>query len=318
MPLPPALLQKLAKRGLVQKGKSSSKQATSNHQSEEIIAEDYDEEPYPYDYEPVKKPMESYWGERLKRRIVDGSTAGCPNCPNKYNIFHKCTLYCVSTYGDGIEPSREYLRRKRKMLQKYPLPKDWKEVFDSGCGVHYYWHTKTDTVSWLSPNHPKAMPSKSAAYLRKELEASLLPDADEPEDMEANNSNDKDSKAPNSPSTETKLIEPPIMKPPPILKKAKGRDLEKVIRSRSERRQRSELIRETGSLDPMDPAAYSDIPRGTWSAGLQQENKKTGVDTTVSGALYQMRPYPSPSAVLQANKANKKESNDSNSDEEDD
>lgn len=153
MPLPPALLQKLAKRGLVQKGKSSdesivffyssfkeifslsdsSKQATNaSHQSEEIIAEDYDEEPYPYDYEPVKKPMESYWGERLKRRIVDGSTAGYKNCPNKYNIFHKCTLYCVSSYGDGVEPDREYLRRKRKLLQKYPLPKEWKEIFDSG------------------------------------------------------------------------------------------------------------------------------------------------------------------------------------------
>lgn len=116
-----------------------------------------------------------------------------------------------------------------------------------------------------------------------------------------------------------KLVEPSLIKPPPPLaKKPKGRDLDKVIRSRSERRQRSELIRETGSLDPMDPAAYSDIPRGNWSAGLQQENKKTGVDSTASGALFQQRPYPSPSAVLQANKASKKESNESNSDEEDD
>lgn len=121
-----------------------------------------------------------------------------------------------------------------------------------------------------------------------------------------------------SPPVETKLIEPPPIKPPPMIKKAKGRDLDKVIRSRSERRQRTELIRETGTLDPMDPAAYSDIPRGNWSAGLQQENKKTGADTTASGALFQMRPYPSPSAVLLANKSNKKDSNESNSDEEDD
>ncbi|XP_037051744.1 polyglutamine-binding protein 1 isoform X2 [Bradysia coprophila] len=321
MPLPPALLQKLAKRGLVQKGKT--KQTTNaSHQSEEIIAEDYDEEPYPYDYEPVKKPMESYWSERLKRRIVDGSSAGYKNCPNKYNIFHKCTLYCVSTYGDGIEPDREYLRRKRKLLQKYPLPKEWKEVFDSGFGVHYYWHTKTDTVSWLPPSHPKATPSKSAAFLRKELEASLLPETEEPtEDIDAiiSGENEKESVMLTSPSVEAaKLVEPLPMKPPAVVKKPKGRDLDKVIRSRSERRQRSELIRESGSLDPMDPAAYSDIPRGNWSAGLQQENKKTGADTTASGALYQMRPYPSPSAVLQANKASKKEGNESNSDEEDD
>lgn len=184
-------------------------------------------------------------------------------------------------------------------------------------GVHYYWHTKTDTVSWLPPSHPKAMPSKSAAFLRKELEASLQPESEEPEDNDANTTGEKES-ALVSPSLETKIIEPPPMKPPPVLKKTKGRDLDKVIRSRSERRQRSELIRETGSLDPMDPAAYSDIPRGSWSAGLEQENKKTGVDTTAAGALFQMRPYPSPSAVLLANKSNKKDSNESNSDEEDD
>lgn len=183
-------------------------------------------------------------------------------------------------------------------------------------GVHYYWHTKTDTVSWLPPNHPKATPSKSAAYLRKELEASLLPELEEPEDIDAIIAGDKDNGALNSPSVEAKIVEPPPIKPPPMIKKAKGRDLDKVIRSRSERRQRTELIRETGTLDPMDPAAYSDIPRGNWSAGLQQENKKTGADTTASGALFQMRPYPSPSAVLQANKSNKKEGNESNSDEE--
>lgn len=170
------------------------------------------------------------------------------------------------------------------------------------------------------------MPSKSAAYLRKELEASLLPESEEPEDLDAIISGEKDNGTLTSPSVEANTIEPPPIKPPPMLKKPKGRDLDKVIRSRSERRQRTELIRETGSLDPLDPAAYSDIPRGNWSAGLQQENKKTGADTTASGALFQMRPYPSPSAVLQANKSSKSESkseskngsNESNSDEDDD
>ena len=44
--------------------------------------------------------------------------------------------------------------------------------------------------------------------------------------------------------------------------------------------------------------------RGTWSSGLPQHNEaKTGVDTTASGPLFQMRPYPSPGAVLRANAA---------------
>lgn len=110
-------------------------------------------------------------------------------------------------------------------------------------------------------------------------------------------------------------IEPP--KPVPVIKKQKARDLEKTIRSRTERRQRADAL--SGALDPMDPAAYSDVPRGKWSAGLEVEGDKSGVDSTVTGTLFQMRPYPSPGAVLQANSAKQvKDSQDSasNSDEE--
>eukprot|EP00057_Strongylocentrotus_purpuratus_P014081 XP_011668555.1 PREDICTED: polyglutamine-binding protein 1 [Strongylocentrotus purpuratus] len=58
-------------------------------------------------------------------------------------------------------------------------------------------------------------------------------------------------------------------------------------------------------LDPMDPSAYSDTPRGNWSSGLPtHQEAKTGVDVTASGPLFQMRPYPSPGAILRANKAN--------------
>lgn len=41
--------------------------------------------------------------------------------------------------------------------------------------------------------------------------------------------------------------------------------------------------------------------RGKWSAGLESESQKTGVDSSVSGTMFQMRPYPSPGAILQAN-----------------
>lgn len=43
--------------------------------------------------------------------------------------------------------------------------------------------------------------------------------------------------------------------------------------------------------------------RGTWSSGLDIKGEaKTGVDTTATGPLFQMRPYPSPGAVLQMNR----------------
>ena len=56
-------------------------------------------------------------------------------------------------------------------------------------------------------------------------------------------------------------------------------------------------------LVPRVSDAWKYVPRrGTWSTGLQRRNEaKTGADETASGPLYQMRPYPSPGAVLRAN-----------------
>ena len=53
-------------------------------------------------------------------------------------------------------------------------------------------------------------------------------------------------------------------------------------------------------VDPMDPSAYSDAPRGGWTAGLEGSQPRAA-DTTASGPLFQSRPYPSPGAVLRAN-----------------
>ena len=43
-------------------------------------------------------------------------------------------------------------------------------------------------------------------------------------------------------------------------------------RRREEKRQDRKRITESGSLDPMDPASYSDIPRGSWSSGLEKDD----------------------------------------------
>lgn len=144
--------------------------------------------------------------------------------------------------------------------------------------------------------------------MRKEMEALLVPDltAEEPTSAEETNMSIAIIEGMNIelpiPVAE-KFVEPePVAIRPPPPKKPKARDLEKTIRSRSERRQRAETA---GALDPMDPAAYSNVPRGKWSAGLEAESEKTGVDSTASGSLFQMRPYPSPGAILAANKVKK-------------
>lgn len=75
-----------------------------------------------------------------------------------------------------------------------------------------------------------------------------------------------------------------------------------VFRSRHRREDRDRGGKKSrkDDIDPMDPAAYSDIPVGTWSDGLET-NKKVA-DNTASGVLYQQRPYPAPGEVLAANK----------------
>uniref|UniRef100_A0A3Q0RW64 Polyglutamine-binding protein 1 n=1 Tax=Amphilophus citrinellus TaxID=61819 RepID=A0A3Q0RW64_AMPCI len=68
------------------------------------------------------------------------------------------------------------------------------------------------------------------------------------------------------------------------------------------------LSRKDDEMDPMDPSAYSDAPRGSWSSGLPKRNEaKTGADTTAAGPLFQQRPYPSPGAVLRANAKKKQD-----------
>uniref|UniRef100_A0A3Q4BPX4 Polyglutamine-binding protein 1 n=1 Tax=Mola mola TaxID=94237 RepID=A0A3Q4BPX4_MOLML len=84
-----------------------------------------------------------------------------------------------------------------------------------------------------------------------------------------------------------------------------GRDRRKQRRDEIAPYGKNKRGRKDDEMDPMDPSAYSDAPRGSWSSGLPKRNEaKTGADTTAAGPLFQQRPYPSPGAVLRANAAN--------------
>ncbi|PSN36125.1 hypothetical protein C0J52_25505, partial [Blattella germanica] len=49
-------------------------------------------------------------------------------------------------------------------------------------GRYYYWHTESDAVCWLSPRHPKAVLSESAAHIREEMKLNEVDDDEEDED----------------------------------------------------------------------------------------------------------------------------------------
>lgn len=313
MPLPAALAAKLAKRGLVQTNPASinnpsQDESLENNQindvtsttdlsntageEEEVIAESYD------DQIENQVPNQLILKPPTHRALSDDDSndsflessgrkfKGFIYCPNKNNIYHDCTKFCEESWKKR-EPDPKYLKRKKKMLSKYPLPSHWREVYDAGIGHFYYWEVDSDSVSWLPPSHPKAEITEPAVIRRQQRD--LVSDSED---------NDSDNKSDISESSEEDSDDDTDFR-----KDFKKRKLEELEKSRAKGRNKLEK----NNLDPMDPAAYSDIPKGGWSDGLNRGSEaKTGVDVTAAGSLYQMRPYPNPGAVLRANAGQKK------------
>ncbi|GLD50198.1 polyglutamine-binding protein 1 [Lates japonicus] len=165
------------------------------------------------------------------------------------------------------------------------LPPNWYKVFDPACGLPYYWNVETDLVAWLSPNDPSAVVTKAAKKLRADGGEERIERQFEKPDRERERDRDRDRERDRE--------------------RDDGRDRRKQRREDIAPYGKSKRGRKDDEMDPMDPSAYSDAPRGTWSSGLPKRNEaKTGADTTAAGPLFQQRPYPSPGAVLRANAAN--------------
>uniref|UniRef100_A0A1Q3F325 Putative polyglutamine tract-binding protein pqbp-1 n=1 Tax=Culex tarsalis TaxID=7177 RepID=A0A1Q3F325_CULTA len=299
-------------------GEEAVRDADNN---EEIIAEDYDEydqvNPDNFEYPVAKKPKATPamdWSEKMKQKMVKRyGFQSVDGCQNKNNIYHHCSMYCVQRYGEvEFEIEKEYEKRVKRLLERYPLPRHWRKEYDIGCKAFYFYNKETRIVSWLPPTHPDAKMTKSAKVLRKEL-------------MEKTKSQEQANEAtpkavivesyPPIPKPPTAMVaggvgsvgpvgeslKPPVVNPPkrPHMKppardddkrpRLPERDRERGNRDRNrdrrdqgrrdDRRERGPRGRgkEGGALDPMDPAAYSDIPRGTWSSGLEvasAESKK--------------------------------------------
>jgi len=261
MPLSLALQARLLERGIL--SSSSVESDNINEHSdiqEEVIAESYDERD-----EHISKHDDDFdSGIELEE---------CINCPNKTNPYHECSDYCKKRYGiKRYAPDAETERRRRKMLKKYPLPENWREIPDVATDRAYYWNIDTDDVSWLPPEHPRSYVTQSAIRLkRKEYESKSVVDKRQTQKKKVTVEevfNDDDSD-------------------------------EDEVKSK---RKSSGKLNQNYVIDPMDPASYSDIPRGKWSTGLNIKGKApTGVDETASGELFQARPYKSPGDIMRMN-----------------
>lgn len=307
MPLPAALAARLAKRGILPKPKRPEVE-------EEVFAENYDDQE-----DDSKYKSSSHFDDGIRGGLTrDDKTnfMGYPGCPNKWNVYHECAVFCQHHWGSGRPESNldpEYAAKRARMLAKYasPLPEGWKEIYDPGTGRHFYWCTRTDRVSWLPPGHPKAEVTEAASQVREMLQGQLhineneddLDDDDEEEEEDEDQAMDLDSDMESDDEEEDRRLELQRRK-----EKEKRREEQDKYRggSHASRAKSNKKDDDGDRLDPMDPAAYSDVPRGSWTSGLTDESTKTGVDSTASGQLFQMRPYPSPGAILRANASKKK------------
>lgn len=204
---------------------------------------------------------------------VTGSVKGCPNTSNPY---HTCVEYCRKRYGENAVPPLP------KDYNTVPLPVGWYLVPDPNSGSNYYWNTITNQVSWHHPLNPAAEITTPASVVNSQKDTEVQP-------------NREILAPPGVESEQDKEQVLSIGKHPSLMKGSQKRKQEKDLRAEKRKKSAEEV-------DPMDPAAYSDAPKGTWTTGLIKKGEaKTGVDTTANGPLFQMRPYPSPGAVLRAN-----------------
>ncbi|XP_061187428.1 polyglutamine-binding protein 1-like [Saccostrea echinata] len=283
MPLPAALLAKLKKRGIV-----TEEQSKRVEEVEEVFAEDYDDPIKENTAPPVTEQEMETSHDQTKPLVYDVSA-----CPNRYNKYHTCVEYCKKRWGiQKFEPAPSMIKKRDRMLRRYPLPGGWEEVADPLTNCYYYWNTITDQVSWLSPVHPRAHITISAQRIQDLLGDQHLANKEvegSDEEMETKGSDESDMSSSSSSSSSDSEDE--------YEKRRRDRG-----RRHSDNRRRGGK-RQKDELDPMDPASYSEVPRGTWSTGLASRGEaKTGADTTASGPLFQQRPYPSPGEILRRNR----------------
>lgn len=178
----------------------------------------------------------------------------------------------------------------KKNYKSTPLPPGWFQVPDPHTKREYYWNVHTNQVSWRHPIDPLAEITYPASWQQK---AKPTTETLEDKDREKDENKDKSEIDKKDDKQKSKVK---TGKHPSLIKAQRQKEKAAPYR-------KSKNIED--ALDPMDPASYSDIGRGTWSSGLKDEaDQKTGVDTTANGPLFQQRPYPSPGDILRRNKKN--------------
>ncbi|KAG2439337.1 hypothetical protein HXX76_004696 [Chlamydomonas incerta] len=187
------------------------------------------------------------------------------------------------------------------------LPRGWAFGTCPATGVTYYYNPRTGERTWAKPVQQDFLPSPSfigakIGFVFKKGAQGVGYYVDDPARALA------EARA----AAATARVGPPSIGPTPRGGAAADEDGDGGARKSrleaiaEEQRRRNEARgkvpknkKAEDELDPMDPAAYSDAPRGGWSTGLEGI---IAADSTASGPIFQSRPYPAPGSVLRSNK----------------
>ncbi|GAB1302615.1 Polyglutamine-binding protein 1 [Apodemus speciosus] len=275
MPLPVALQTRLAKRGILKHLEPgflcADKMLMLYEPEEEIIAEDYDDDPVDYEATRIEGLPPSWY------KVFD------PSCglPYYWNVETDLVSW-LSPHDPNFvvtKPAKKLRNSNAERLQDLCVTIDAEDKSDRNLEKVDRNHEKSDrshekadrSHEKADRNHEKSDRERERNYDKVERERDRDRERERPFD-----------KADREEGKDRRHHRREELAPYPKNKKATSRKDEE--------------------LDPMDPSSYSDAPRGTWSTGLPKRNEaKTGADTTAAGPLFQQRPYPSPGAVLRAN-----------------
>ncbi|XP_016073930.1 PREDICTED: polyglutamine-binding protein 1 isoform X2 [Miniopterus natalensis] len=257
MPLPVALQTRLAKRGILKH--------LEPEPEEEIIAEDYDDDPVDYEATRLEGLPPSWY------KVFD------PSCglPYYWNVDTDLVSWLSPHDSNSIVTKSAKKLRSSNADAEEKLDRSH-EKSDRSHEKSDRSHEKSDRGHEKSDRgHEKSDRDRERGYDKVERDRERDRDRDRDRDRGYDKVDREEAK-------ERRHHRREELAPYPKSKKVASRKDEE--------------------LDPMDPSSYSDAPRGTWSTGLPKRNEaKTGADTTAAGPLFQQRPYPSPGAVLRAN-----------------
>ncbi|CAB4011755.1 polyglutamine-binding 1-like [Paramuricea clavata] len=216
-----------------------------------------------------------------EKENTDANQVSSGKCPNTSNPYHECSEYCRKRWGSPAETNTNEAHYQQMML-----PPGWFLVPDNTSGASYYWNTMTNQVSWLHPLNPKAQITNPVMSDGRGHE--VMPNTAIPSPLVGSDEREQVLNIGKHPS----------------LVKGSQKKMQAAVKRKQQEQEARARKKKMDDLDPLDPAAYSDVPRGTWSTGLVDKgDAKTGVDTTANGPLFQQRPYPSPGEVLRRNAA---------------